>query len=99
MEAYDVDAAVQAVEQAPQFAYMRRRVVEPLHEDILERQPPLSREVVPPQHIRKLAYGICLLDGHDLGALVVEGVVQAYGYMYLRRLDELLQTRRYARRG
>ena len=99
MEPDQVDAALDAVQQAAQFADMPRRVVQAAHHDIFERHAPLVREVVPAQDGRDFGDRPCPFDRHDCGPLLVKRVVQTYGQMHFRRVEKPLQFGRYARRG
>ena len=99
MEPDQVYAALDAVQQAAQFADMPRRVVQAAHHDIFERHASLVGEVVPAQNGRDFGDRPCPFDRHDRGPLLVKRVVQTYGQMHFRRVEKPLQFGRYARRG
>ena len=57
MKPYQVDAALQAVEQAGELLHMGRRVVHAGEHDILEADAPLSAEIVTAQQRYDIAHG------------------------------------------
>ena len=99
MEADQVDAAFDAVQQARQFADVARGVVQPAHHDVFERHPPLVGEVVFAQDRGDFGDRPRPFDGHDLHTLFVEGVVEADGQVNLRRVEKTPQFGHDARRG
>ena len=98
VETYEVDPALDAVQKPAKLPDMARRVVQPLHDYILERHAALVREVVSAQYVRYLAYRPRLLDGHDLRPLFRKGVVQRHGQIDARFVEQPFEIRGHAGR-
>ena len=87
-----------AVQQSAQLLYVRWRVVQTLHHDILKRHSSLTCEVILSQDVGYLADRIGILDWHNLLALLVKWIVKTHGKVYLRLIKEATQIFGYASR-
>ena len=102
VEADEVDAAVQAIEQGDQRAGMVHTVVDTLEHDILETEAALVRtivvhrsataEIVLAQQVHQFASGKGALGWHQGLATLVQGMVQADSQMATALVKESLQT-------
>ena len=93
MKPYQVDAALQAVEQAGKLLHMGRRVVHAGEHDILEADAPLSAEIVTAQQRYDIAHGKGPLHGHYLRTLFRKGVMKTDGHMHPAFVEQAAQAR------
>src|SRR5574344_74742 len=91
VEAYQVDAALQSVEQLYDFADMRRAVIDTPEDDILEREPALMAEIISAEQVHDICDGVGFLGRHHLSALLGDGRVHADGQMALALIEESFQ--------
>ena len=69
MEAYQVEAAVEPLHQPDDGLGVLHAVVQPLEDDVFERESALMREVVVAQQFHHLFYSHSSLCRHQLGTL------------------------------
>ena len=96
MKPYQVDAALQTVEQAGELLHMGRRVVHACEHDILEADAPLSAEIVTAQQRYDIAHGKGPLHGHYLRTLFRKGVMKTDGHMHPAFVEQAAQARHHS---
>ena len=98
MEAYQVEAAVEPLHQPDDGLGVLHAVVQPLEDDVFERESALMREVVVAQQFHHLFYSHSSLCRHQLGTLCRYRVVHGDGHVALALLEESFQLILHAHR-
>src|SRR5699024_6550142 len=93
VEPYQVDTALQSVEQPGEFLHMGRRIVHARKHDIHETDTPLAGEIVTAQQLHRIAYRKGPLYGHDFRTLTGKRVVQADGHVHPAFVEQAAQPR------
>ena len=92
MEADEVDAALQSIEQAHELAGIGHGVVDSVEEDVLERKAALTAEVVGLEELYHLGDRIDALGRHELGAQLGRRSMQADGEVAIALVEEALEV-------
>lgn len=92
MESDEVDPTGESMQQPHCFGGVAQVVVETSEHGVLKRYAPLSAPVVALEQLHHISNGIRFLHGHDLQALVGEGVVEADGQVALALIEKAPQA-------